>query len=171
MILELTGRNVEITPTIEKRVRRALEKLGRVLDDSASVHVIIASEKHRHKTEIVVKWHDHKFTGIAETPDIYSSVREAIDRVQRQTLKQKEKFATRRRVTRKVVKGMPVERLAPEPRIIRSPRYQVKPMTPEEAADLIAESDDHFFVFRNAETEGIAVIYKRKDGNLGLIEP
>ena len=170
MIVELTGRNVEITATIEKRVRRALEKLGRLLDDSASVHVVIASEKHRHKTEILVNWHDHKFTGIAETPDIYSSVREAIDRVQRQTLKQKEKFATRRRVTRKVVKAVPVERVVPEPRLIRTPRSQVKPMTPEEAADLIAQSDDHFFVFRNAETERIAVIYKRKDGNLGLIE-
>jgi len=171
MILELTSRNIETTPTIEKRVRRALEKLSRILDDSASVHVVLTSEKHRQKAEIVVNWRDHIFTGTGETPDLYASVKEAIDRIRRQTLKQKEKFETRRRASRKISKSIAVERPMPEPRIIKTPLHQVKPMTLDEAVELIAHSTDQFVVFHNSEREGVAVLYKRSDGNLGLIEP
>jgi len=171
MNLELTTRNVTLTPTIEKRLRRALEKLGRVLDDAAKVHVILGAEKHRFLTEILVTWRDHQFTGTAETEDIYSSVTEAIDRILRQTLKQKEKFTARRRATRKLVKTVPTESPAPEVRIIRTPRYSVKPLTPDEAAELLLKSNDHFLVFRNSETDRVAVLYKRSDGHLGLIEP
>jgi ribosome-associated translation inhibitor RaiA len=66
MNLELTTRNVELTPTIEKRLRRALEKLSRVLDDAAKVHVILGAEKHRFLTEVLVIWRDRQFTGTAE---------------------------------------------------------------------------------------------------------
>jgi putative sigma-54 modulation protein len=59
----------------------------------------------------------------------------------------------------------------PAPRIIRSRGYSVKPMTPEEAVMRVAEATEQFFVFRNAETDRVGVIYKRKDGNYGLIEP
>ncbi len=171
MNLELTTRNVTLTPAIEKRLRRALEKLGRVLDDAAKVHVILGAEKHRFLTEILVTWRDHRFTGMAETEDIYSSVTEAIDRILRQTLKQKEKFTTRRRAARKRMKTLPVESPAPEVRIIRTPRYSVKPLTPDEAAELLLKSSDHFLVFWNSETDRVAVLYKRNDGHLGLIEP
>jgi putative sigma-54 modulation protein len=171
MNLELTTRNVELTPTIEKRLRRALEKLSRVLDDAAKVHVILGAEKHRFLTEVLVIWRDRQFTGTAEADDLHSSVTEAIDRLLRQTLKQKEKFAARRRMTRKLVKTLPAESPAPEVRIIRTPRYSVKPLTPDEAADLLLKSSDHFLVFRNSETERVAVLYKRNDGHLGLIEP
>lgn len=171
MNLELTTRNVELTLTIEKRLRRALEKLQRVLDDSATVHVILDAEKHRFLTEILVSWRDRQFTGTAEADDLYSSVAEAIERIRRQTLKQKEKFVARRRATRKLVKALPSESPASEVRIIRTPRYSVKPLTPDEAAELLLASNDHFLVFRNSETERVAVLYKRTDGHLGLIEP
>ncbi len=171
MNLELTTRNVTLTPAIEKRLRRALEKLGRVLDDAAKIHVILGAEKHRFLTEILVTWRDHQLTGTAETEDVYSSVTEAIDRILRQTLKQKEKFTARRRATRKLVKILPVESPASEVRIIRTPRYSVKPLTPDEAAELLLKSSDHFLVFRNSETDRVAVLYRRSDGHLGLIEP
>jgi putative sigma-54 modulation protein len=172
MIFELTGRNVDITPQIEKRIKKLVTKLDRMLDGSASTHIILSVEKHRHRAEIVVNWHNHNFTGVAETPELYTSVTQAIEKINRQTLKQKEKFATRRRLARKAAKGGPPEEAAtPEPRIIRSPRYAVKPLTPDEAAALLSQSDDHFLVFRDAESDRIGVIYKRVDGHFGLIEP
>lgn len=94
MTVEVTGRNIDVTPRIENRVTTALRKLMRVLDDSASAHVILSAEKHRYKTEIVLTWRDHHFTGTAETTDLSRSLRQALARLERQTLKQKEKFAT-----------------------------------------------------------------------------
>lgn len=171
MTVEVTGRNIDITPRIENRVTAALQKLMRVLDDSATAHVILSAEKHRYKTEIVLTWRDHQFTGTAETTDLTTSVRQALARLERQTLKQKEKFATRRRVNKKTAKAITVEPAAREPQIIKTSRYEVKPLTPEEAAQLLMMSKDDFLVFRDAESRRVAVIYKRQDGHFGLIEP
>jgi putative sigma-54 modulation protein len=172
MTFELTGRNVDITPQVEKRIKKAMTKLDRFLDGSASTHIILSAEKHRHRAEIIINWHDHNLTGAAETSELYTSVSQAIDKIHRQALKLKEKFTTRRRLSRRVPKGLLVEEVTTaEPRIIRSPRYAVKPLTPDEAAVHLSHMDEHFLVFRDAESNRIGVIYKRKDGNYGLIEP
>lgn len=171
MTVEVTGRNIEVTPRIENRVTTALRKLMRVLDDSASAHVILSAEKHRYKTEIILTWRDRQFTGTAETTDLTRAVRQALTRLERQTLKQKEKFTARRRVNKKTAKAITVEPIMSGPRIIKMSRYEVKPLTPEEAAQLLLTSTDDFLVFRDAERDRVAVIYKRQDGHLGLIEP
>lgn len=174
MLLELTGRNVDITPRVEKRIKKLTSKLDKLLDDSASAHIILSTEKHRHRTEIVVTWRDHKFTGIAETTDLDTSVAQATEKIHRQALKQKEKFAARRRSARKPapeILGAPEEVGGDERRIIRSPHDVVKPLTPEEAALHLSQTGDHFLVFHDAERNRVAVIYRRKDGHYGLIEP
>jgi len=173
MLLELTGRNVDITPRVEKRIKKLVSKLDKLLDDSASAHIILSTEKHRHRTEIVLTWRDHNFTGIAETTDLDTSVTQAIEKINRQALKQKEKFAARRRSARKTpaIPVAPEEVGAAEPRIIRSRLSTVKPLTLEEAALRLSQTGDHFLVFRDAERDRVTVIYKRKDGHYGLIEP
>jgi len=171
MTVELTARNVDLTPRLETRVTSALKKLMRVLDDAAAAHVILSAEKHRYRTEIVLTWRDRQFTGTAETTDLTSSVRQALARLERQTLKQKEKFTTRRRVNKKTAKTIRTEPVPGEPQIIKTPRYEVKPLTPDEAAQLLQTSEEGFLVFRDAESQRVAVIYKRADGNFGLIEP
>lgn len=173
MLLELTGRNVEITPRVEKRIKKLMSKLDKVLDDSASAHIILSAEKHRHRTEIVLNWRNHNLTGIAETADLDTSVAGAIEKIQRQALKQKEKLAARRRSARKAaVRGILAEEAAvAEPRIIRTTPGSVKPLTPEEAALQLSQTGDHFLVFRDAEGGRVAVLYRRKDGHYGLIEP
>jgi putative sigma-54 modulation protein len=173
MLLELTGRNVDITPRVEKQIKKLMSKMDKLLDDSASAHVILSAEKHRHRTEIILTWRDHNFTGVAETADLDTSINQAIEKIHRQTLKQKEKFAARRRVARKPPKmGVAPEEVgATELRIIRSPLSAVKPMTTEEAALYLSQTEDHFLVYRDADRDRVAVIYKRKDGHYGLIEP
>jgi putative sigma-54 modulation protein len=173
MLLELTGRNLDITPRVEKRIKKLVSKLDKLLDDSASAHIILSTEKHRHRTEFVLTWRNHNFTGIAETADLDTSVTQAIEKIHRQTLKQKEKFAARRRSARKaVVRGaLPEEVGTAELRIIRTSPGSVKPLTLEEAALHLSQTGDHFLVFRDAERDRVAVMYKRKDGHYGLIEP
>src|SRR5262245_32942563 len=175
MEFEFTGRHVDITPAIQRLARKELEKLGRILDSAPMrAHVILTSEKYRQCTEIIVYWRDSVFAGQAENSDLNQSISAAAGRVQKQVLRLKEKFKAKKR--KRVVKGAipevagPVEAPQATPRIIQARRYRVKPMTPEEAAALVQDSPDHFIVFRDAETNKVGVLYKRKDRNFGLIE-
>ena len=123
-----------------------------------------------------MNWHDHALTGKADTNDMYASVSQAIDRIRRQVLKVKGKIIDRKHhaLATSVVApspGPPVTPAASAPRIVRSRRYAVKPMTPEEAMLRVEEAAEQFIVFRDAETDRVGVIYKRRDGNFGLIEP
>jgi putative sigma-54 modulation protein len=177
MEFEFTGRHVEITPTIERLARKELKKLERVLDHApVRAHIIVSSEKHRKCAEIVVHWRDSVFTGMAENNDLTHSIVIAANKVEKQVLKLKEKFNTKKRHRQpaNAIAPIPDGELSPAPsaaRIISERRYRVKPMTAEEAALLLADSDDLFMVFRDAETSKVGILYKRTDSNFGLIEP
>ena len=175
MEFEFTGRHVNITPAIERLARKELEKLDRILDSAPMrAHVILTSEKYRQCTEIIVYWRDSVFAGQAENADLNQSISAAAGRVQKQVLRLKEKFKSKKR--KRAVKGAVQEAGSASeagqnaPRIIPARRYRVKPMTPEEAATLVHDSPDQFIVFRDAETNKVGVLYKRKDRNFGLIE-
>ncbi len=177
MEIEFTGRHIEITPAVESMVRKELGKLERVLNSAPiRAHVIVSAEKHRKRTEIVVHWRDIVFTAVGENTDIAQSVSTAAAKVQKQGLRQKEKFHAKKRgrqpaSTIAPVPGGTIEAAPNAPRIVAQRRYRVKPMTPEEAAIMLSDSDDQFIVFRDAETNRVGVLYNRTDGNFGLIEP
>lgn len=177
MKIEFTGRNFNLTPAIKKHVAAHLKKTDTFLAGAIKAHVILSVEKHhRHLAEIVVNWQDHAMTSTSETTDMYSSVSQAVDRLRRQALKVKGRIIDRKHhaLATSVVAPSPMPPVMPTdpaPRIIRSRRYAIKPMTPEEAVMRVSEATEQFLVFRDAETDRVGVIYKRKDGNFGLIEP
>jgi putative sigma-54 modulation protein len=177
MDFEFTGRHVEITPAIEKLARKELERLDKVLDSAPTrAHVILSSEKHRQYAEIVVYWRDNVFTAVGENNDIKQAITGATGKIKKQVLRLKEKFQAKKRGRASVKEVAPVpggtlEAAPNAPRIVAARRYRVKPMTPEEAALILADSDDQFIVFRDAETNKVGVLYNRTDGNFGLIEP
>ncbi|MGA9773251.1 MAG: ribosome-associated translation inhibitor RaiA [Blastocatellia bacterium] len=177
MDFEFTGRHIDITPAVEQLARKELGKLDLVLDSTPMrAHVTVSSEKHRKRTEIVVYWRDNVFRAVGENSDISQSVTTAAAKVAKQALRVKDKFQTKKRsrASMKDVAPVPdgeIEAAPPAPRIILARRYRVKPMTPEEAALLLTDSDDLFIVFRDAESNRVGVLYNRTDGNFGLIEP
>ena len=177
MEFEFTGRHTDITPAIEQLARKELGKLDKMLDSAPMrAHVTVSSEKHRKRTEIVVYWRDSVFTAVGENTDVGQSVTSAAQRVAKQALRLKEKFQTRKRgrASLKEVAPVPGGSIPAAPaavRIIAARRYIVKPMTAEEAALRLSEESDQFLVFRDADTNRVGVIYQRKDGNYGLIEP
>ncbi len=177
MKIEFTGRNFTISPAIKKHVNEHLKKIDSVLHGAIRAHVILSVEKHhRYFAEVIINWHDHAMTSTADTTDMYASVTQAVDRLRRQALKIKGKIIDRKHhaLSTGAVAPSPTPPVAPSPlapRIIRSRRYSVKPMTPEEAVLTVSEASEQFLVFRDAETDRVGVIYKRKDGNYGLIEP
>jgi putative sigma-54 modulation protein len=201
MRLDITGRHVEITPPLRQLIDKRLKKLTRLLNDSViSAQVILTREKYRHRTEIVIHARgDHMMRGLGEGNAWPLSLRQAAEKVEQQAQKLKGKWTerkrgeTRRRVPRaaraaqadgdQAFKGGPEPgartdaerggRVYPEQgrRVVRATRYAIKPMSLEDAALRVDEGAESFVVFRNADTEAVSILYRRKDGNLGLIEP
>ncbi|MBK6314224.1 MAG: ribosome-associated translation inhibitor RaiA [Blastocatellia bacterium] len=177
MKYEFTGRHITVTPALRKHTREHLDKLDRILDSAPmSAHVILDVEKHRQNAEIVLTWRDHTFKSNSSTKDMYDSITKASEKVEKQLFKLKDRFSTRKRtaVSARVSAAAAEPKSAPTqdgPRIVRSRSYRVKPMTPEEAVVQIEGGKEQFVVFRDAETNRTGVLYRRSDGNYGLIEP
>ena len=178
MRIDITGRHVEVTPPLRQLIDRRLARLGRLLNDSAlSALVILTKEKYRHRTEVVLHARgDHTLRGLGEGNNWQLSLRQAAERIEQQAQKLKGKWTGRKR------DGAPARQLPasagapPEPqaarRVVRATRYAVKPMSIEDAALRVDGGDETFVVFRNADNgDAVSILYRRTDGNLGLIEP
>ena len=187
MRIDITGRHVDITPALRQIIERRLSRIERLLNDSAvSATVVLTLEKYRHRTELIVHARgDKMLRGLGEGNAWNLSIRQAVEKVEQQAKKVKGKWTERKRsVTRRRTARPPsgdgtgrgaraevVERESAAPRVIRASRYAVKPMSVEDAALRMEETAEAFIVFRNPESESVSIVYRRKDGNLGLIEP
>jgi putative sigma-54 modulation protein len=177
MRLDITGRQVEITTGLRQLITRSLAKIERILDHRAiSGTVVLTKEKYRHITELSIHARgDHILSGVGEGNTWPLSMRKAAAKIENQAQKLKSKLAEGRHR-----QDRPRRRAAAAPvaaadgtsnsRVVRG-RYPVKPMSIEDAAMRLDSGSDTFVVFRNAESESVSILYRRKDGNLGLIEP
>ena len=177
MRIEYTGRQTEVAPEIRTLAERKLKKLFRSLPGIIHVHVIIESDKHRQIAEVTVQSRNLTLTATEETDDQGVSVATVIDKLTRQAQKHvgKRREGKRRTSPRSTALWSGVLTPSPEgdggSRILRSRRFVVKPMTVDEAALEVDSAEEGFVVFRDAATEKVNVLFRRKDGNLGLIEP
>ena len=174
MRVDITGRHVEITPPLRTLIDKRLAKLERLLNDSVvSAQIILTKEKYRHRTEVVIHARgDHMLRGLGEGNAWPISVRQAVQKVEQQAQTLKSKWAERKRSTRRRTQlGGGELTAAPAPRVVRAGRYPVKPMSVEDAALRVEGGAETFVVFRNADNDAVSILYRRKDGNLGLIEP
>jgi putative sigma-54 modulation protein len=175
MRVDITGRHLDITPGLRQLIDKSLARVERLLNDRAiSATVVLTKEKYRHKTELVVHAKgDHILSGLGEGNTWPLSIRKAAAKIEHQAQKLKSKWTEgkRQRKNNRAV-GVPV---SPEPgtarRVVRATRYAVKPMSIDDASERLDAVPETFVVFRNAETDVISVLFRRKDGNLGLIEP
>lgn len=183
MTILYTGRKADLTPVLKELTEKKLGKLGRFLGEIQDAHVILTLEKHRHLTEIVVKGRLATLTARSEAADFRDSVVLCIDRLLVQARKHRERRAKeRRREGRRSSPRRGGETLgAPalagaagsdndHPRVVRMGRIPAKPMSVEEALLQVRGSRDPFLIFRNAESQQLAVIFRRSDGRFGLVE-
>jgi putative sigma-54 modulation protein len=177
MRFEYTGRHVEVSPGIRKHVEDHFKKLEHIFNGTTAwTHVIIDVEKNRHIAELIVHWRDHTLTAKDINGDMYLALTRAIAKIEKQALKLKKKIIDRKQGAKRTSAVAPtpdgqLEASPRPPRIINARRYSIKPMTAEEAALQLSTDPDHFLVFRDADTDRVGVLYKRADGNFGLIEP
>ncbi len=176
MKFEYTGRHIEVTPALRSHVEEHFKRLDHLFGgDGMKAHVIIEVEKGRHRSEIIVQWRNEVLTANTKNDDMYQSLSQTVGKIEKQALKLKNKIKDKRQKATKVSAiTPPIEDVKPAPdapRIIESNTYAVKPLTEDEALMRLNDDENQFLVFRNAEDERVSVIYKRRDGNYGLIRP
>lgn len=174
MRMTLRGKNFQVSDALRQYAEKRLGKLEKFLGDNVEVQVNMSVSKERHIVEVTVALDGYLLRGEEATGDMYSAIDLVLEKLERQIEKYRTKLA--KRVKNKAFKAwaeaVPLEEEeAAEPQIVRTKRFPVKPMTVEEAILQMNLLGHNFFVFANAETEEVNVLYRRKDGHYGLIEP
>jgi putative sigma-54 modulation protein len=172
MNIIVTGRHLEITPALKSYAEKKIKRFDRYLSNISEAIVTLSVEKYRHKVEVLLKVNGVLIQAEGITGEVYSSIDEVIEKIERQIKKYKEKLVSHRKSEGKIsdtrLKDIAIVETG---RIIKNKRFEMKPMNPDEAAMQMELLDKEFFVFTNDNSGDINVIYRRKDGNFGLIEP
>ncbi len=177
MDISVTFRRMDPTESIKIYAEEKLSKINKYLDAPIEAHVVLSVEKFRHIADVTLSVNGIVIKGIEETEDMYSAIDQVMDKLETQVKKSRSKIRNRRMESRKGEDTLEMEEthedgsVGPGVPSIEMERLVAKPMDPEEAAMQLSASPQGFLVFRNSHSEEINVIYRRKDGNLGLITP
>ncbi|HEX5758546.1 MAG TPA: ribosome-associated translation inhibitor RaiA [Thermoanaerobaculia bacterium] len=179
MNIEYIGRNFHLDERVRKHAAEKLEKLTKFLGEPIEGHVTLETEKHRHKVEIFLT---HRFGTLTATEETDGTMTDAVnlatEKIEHQARRAHKRVVDKRRRGDRNGHRWPVDILERDsvggggtPRVIESTHLQIKPMTIEEAALQLEETKAEFVVFRDSGSDRVAVLYKRKDENYGLIAP
>jgi putative sigma-54 modulation protein len=171
MRLSVKGRNLEITEPLRRYAEEKVQRLTKYVDQIVTGHVVLAVEKHRQIAEVTLRVRDLTIRAEESTDDLYSAIDLVTEKLERQILRYKERIVGHGtpRSGPEVRGGGGAE--AAEPRVVKTKRFAVKPATVDEAVLQMNLLGHSFYVFRNAKTDEVNVVYRRKDGHYGLIEP
>ncbi len=182
MVVECTGRNVEVTPSLKELAEERAHRLERHLGGPADVRLVLSHEKHRFGAEVIAIHGRRRWKAQEETGDPRAAVQAAFEKIDAQAMRDTERrrdrkhrgcvpFPARRdgaAQTPEAVAGPPERESA---RVVRGRPSAVKPMGVDEAALVMESSGQEVLVFRDASSEKVSVLYRRRDGDLGLIVP
>ena len=169
----ITGRGTNVTDGLRSAIEEKLGKLEHYFAPDTEVHVTLKVEKDRQKVEVTVPVKGHIIRAEQVSDDMYVSIDLIEDIIERQLRKYKTKIVdSKQNVGSFTSEFMQEDDYEDEDvKVIRTKRFAVKPMDPEEACVQMELLNHSFYVFRNAETDEVNVVYKRKGGDYGLIEP
>lgn len=175
MRFEFRGKNIEVTDALKEYTTKRLSKLEKYFDDSRDAQVAMSLEGERHKVEVTIPLNGMILRGEEASEDMYSSIDLVEEKLEKQLDKYKTKLSKSHRSAglKKAMLGTPASpNTSVEPfKVVRTKRFALKPMDEEEAIMQMNLLGHSFFVFFNSKTDEVNVVYKRKDGNYGLIEP
>jgi putative sigma-54 modulation protein len=166
----VNGRHLEITPALKSYSVEKMSKFEKYLSSISEAVVTLSVEKYRHKAEVLMKVNGYMIQAESVTGEIYSSIDEVVEKLEKQVVKYKEKLQTFRKSDKKNVEDI-AEKAGTTGNIIKYKKFEMKPMSPEEAVEQMDLLDKNFFIFANLASGDINVVYRRDDGNYGLIEP
>ncbi len=171
MKTNITGRKIDISAGIRSFTEKKLLKLDKFFDEAAEAQVTLSVEKDRQTAELTIYYGGFVYRAEDTSADMYASIDHAIELIERQIRKNKTRLEKKLRSGAfDAQDAAPAEAEETEFKIVKSKKHAIKPMSPEEAILQMNLLGHEFFVFHNDETDKIDVVYKRKDGNYGLIE-
>ena len=175
MQTSVTFKNLDSSEHLKNYVSDKLDRFDRLLDNPAGANVVLRVEKFRHIAEININGDRMTINGKEETEDMYSAIDMVLDKLEKQIKKGKEKVRERRaKAKSKAQTNRPeaaVELEDDQPPQVKIKNIDYKPMDVDEAVLQMGLTRDNFLVFTNARTDQINVLYRRHDGDLGLIQP
>ncbi|MDO4567383.1 MAG: ribosome-associated translation inhibitor RaiA [Clostridia bacterium] len=173
MRISITGKNIEISEYLRELVEKKMSKLNKYFPEDTIAEVAMSVERNRHIVEVTIPYTNGIIRGEEVTGDMYASIDNVIDKLVRQVRKHRTRLE----------KSLRADAFAPAPgveedfpddeqkRVVKVKRFSMKPMTLDEAMLQLELLGHSFYVFTNGDTNDINVLYLRKDGNYGLIEP
>lgn len=168
----ISGKNIDITDGLRSAVTDKLKKLERYFTPDTEVHVTLSVEKERQKIEVTIPVKGNIIRSEQSSTDMYVSIDLVEEVIERQLRKYKNKLIARQQGGGNFQKEfMEKDSEDLEVKIIRSKKFDIKPMYPEDACVQMELLGHDFYVFCNAETDEVNVVYRRKNGAFGLIEP
>jgi len=179
--ITITGRNLEITPAIRDHVEKRLSRLKKYFHSIVDVHVVFMLQRFQHICEVTMNASGVTIHGHDSTTDLYASVDNVADKIERQLQKYKEKIQNHRtkagpdetplHLHVDVLDGQDVESASRQPQVIFTKEFNLKPMSLDEAATQMDLFNQEFLVFLNSLSNRVNVLYRRKDGNYCLVDP
>lgn len=173
MNVHYTARQTDLTPEVRQYCEKRLKALEKLLGSVLEVDIILAGVRSRNRAELHVRDKGAGYVVVEETPEMTNSLNLAFDALERKIRKEREKFRERKRRKGRERKDLvlPPEPEEPERRVLRSPHFSLKPMSVDEAVLQLDLKNREVFVFRKEGSEKWAVLFRRKDGHIGLVEP
>lgn len=186
MLIGVKGKNIEVTDALRSYLEKKLQKLEKYFHEIKEASVILSVQRGMHMVEVQLEGDGVLLRGEERRgTDMYGSIDQVVEKLETRVKKFKGKLYGKTTDEgpreKEAIKAAAEEQafgteITPGeaegfPTIVRQKRFALKPMTPDEAAQQMELLHHDFFVFRNAETEDVNVVYKRQDGNYGLIEP
>jgi putative sigma-54 modulation protein len=175
MQTSVTFKNIDPSDHLKAYVSEKLDRLDKFLDNPAEANVVLTVEKFRHIAEINITGDKLTIIGSEETNDMYSAIDMALDKLEKQIKKSKQKIRERRTASKNRSLSLLEEAdTLPDDdteRQIKIRNIEYKPMDIEEAVLQMDLTEDNFLVFTNARSDSINVLYRRRDGHYGLIQP
>lgn len=172
MQITVTGRHMEVTQALKQYATERFERLDKYLPRNSQAAITLAVvKKVHHIAEASIKADGVLVQATEETGEMYSSIDLLFEKLERRVRKYKERLADHKHQSARPEAAASAHSEDLIPQVIKVKRFDLKPMLPEEAVMQMELLDKPFFVFSNAGSGHISVIYRRKDGNVGLIEP
>ncbi|MEO8595315.1 MAG: ribosome-associated translation inhibitor RaiA [Candidatus Solibacter sp.] len=179
MKIAYTGRQVELAPAQLKKLEARFAKVGKLLDgkEERDAHVVLSLERKTHKAEVTINYYGQQLVGLGSSADLFTAINEATEKLEKQSVKARTKWRDAKRTPRQPAPETEPEKAVaaeveeePAQQIYKlKPAAKRKPMTVEEAV-LEMDKSQNYLVYRDAQTDRVSVLLRRKDGHFDLVE-
>ncbi|MFY9398543.1 MAG: ribosome-associated translation inhibitor RaiA [Desulfomonilia bacterium] len=173
MQIDITFKNMDSSDALRDYATKRLSKLDKYMDRPTEVHLVLSVEKRRHQADVTVSADGAMINAVETTEDMYAAIDMVMDKLERQIKKHKDKLQGKKGQPRtaQAVPAPAAEEEAPRPRVVYERDYFVKPMSVDEAVLQIGVTGRDFIIFRNIDSQQINLVYRRQDGDIGIVEP